>query len=110
MINKILHIYLKLDKDGLRWREVEWDVKETSKLYILGRVDEYDGEHITRHLPKEEFGKLAKGITNPYHVEYGITCTEDKVEESKLILMEKVKACVGEFRKEIGILNSYLPL
>jgi hypothetical protein len=106
---KFLKISLLLNKKGFRWIETDWDVKETETLYVMTRNDEDGYPIIRRHLKKDELMKIKNMIITSYkNVEYYMVFPEDKKDECKKILMDKVLETVNEIKQSVDDLLTYI--
>lgn len=106
---KFLKISLLLNKNGFRWIETDWDVKETETLYVMTRRDEDGYPIIKRHLKKDELMKIKNIIITSYqNVEYNMVCPVDKKDECKKILMDKVLETVDEIKQSVDKLLTHI--
>lgn len=106
---KFLKISLMLNKNGFRWFETEWDVKETKTLYIMTRDDEDGYPIVKRHLKKDELMKINNVIITSYrNVEYNMVCPVERKEEAQKLLMDKVLETVDEIKKSVDDLLTYV--
>lgn len=106
---KILKISGILNKNGLSWNKVEWDAKETAKVFVLTRLDEKDGDLITRHLKKDGLMKIDSLYNNSTRlISFHVRCFEKDESEAKLLVFDKIISTYNSFKKELLELDIHI--
>ena len=106
---KIILIFIELTNKGIVWHEHNCNIEEKKSIYVITRKFEYDGTIITKYIKKDELFKIiVPAINSTRQIMYKTYCYPEDVEETKELLLERVKKTVLNYKTEIDDLIKYL--